>query len=166
MESKTDMRVKTVYLASDHGGFRLKEDLRAHLDRLGLTVVDLGPARAESCDYPPFAHAVCRRVLTDPDSLGILVCGTGLGMSMAANRLPGIRAALCTSEYAARMTREHNDANVLCLGERVTGPGLAVSITETFLATEFQGGRHQRRIELIETLNGIESPDSAQTKLN
>src|SRR5690606_22477713 len=97
-----------------------------------------------------YAHAVCRRVLDDAGSRGILVCGTGLGMSMAANRMHGIRAAVCTCEYTARMAREHNDANVLCLGERVVGLGRALSIVDAFLATEFQGGRHQRRIDLID----------------
>lgn len=144
------MALATVFLASDHGGFRLKQELRAHLEKRGAQVVDLGPDCADSCDYPQYAHAVCQRVLDDAGSRGILVCGTGLGMSMAANRMPGIRAAVCTCEYTARMAREHNDANVLCLGERVVGLGRALSIVDAFLATEFQGGRHQRRIGLID----------------
>lgn len=144
------MPFTSIYLASDHGGFRLKQELREHLTKRGVKVTDLGPDCAESCDYPPYARAVCQRVLENEQSLGILVCGTGLGMSMAANRLPGIRAAVCSDEFSARMAREHNNANVLCLGERVVGPGLAASMVDVFLATVFQGGRHQRRIELIE----------------
>ncbi len=144
------MAFATVFLASDHGGFRLKQELRAHLEKRHARVVDLGPDRADSCDYPHYARAVCQRVLGDVTNMGILVCGTGLGMSMAANRMHGIRAAVCTCEYTARMTREHNDANVLCLGERVVGLGLALSIVDAFLAAEFQGGRHLRRIGLLD----------------
>lgn len=145
------MPFMSIYLASDHGGFRLKQELREHLAKRGVKVTDLGPDCTESCDYPPYARAVCQRVLENEASLGILVCGTGLGMSMAANRLPGIRAAVCSDEFSARMAREHNDANVLCLGERVVGPGLAAAMVDVFLCTAFQGGRHQRRIDLIET---------------
>lgn len=144
------MPFRTIFLASDHGGFLLKQQLRSHLEQRGMHVVDLGPDRADSCDYPHYARAVCARVLDDAASMGILVCGTGLGMSMAANRMRDIRAAVCTCEYTARMAREHNNANVLCLGERVVGQGLAVSIVDAFLATDFQGGRHLRRIGLIE----------------
>jgi ribose 5-phosphate isomerase B len=144
------MPFMSIYLASDHGGFRLKQELREHLAKRGVMVTDLGPDCASSCDYPPYARAVCQRVLDNQSSLGILVCGTGLGMSMAANRLPGIRAAVCSDEFSARMAREHNDANVLCLGERVVGPGLAAAMVDVFLSTAFQGGRHQRRIDLIE----------------
>ena len=120
-------------------------------------MVDLGPTEAKSVDYPDFAKLVCGKVLDTPDSAGILVCGTGIGMSMAANRVPGIRAALCVNEYLARMTRLHNDANVLCLGERVIGTGLAVSIADVFLETAFEGGRHQRRVDLIESC-GLAAP--------
>lgn len=142
---------KTVFIGSDHAGVALKAALCAHMTAAGHTVVDLGPSDAASVDYPDFARAVCEKVLLQPQTAGILVCGTGIGMSMAANRMPGIRAALCVNEYLARMTRRHNDANVLCLGERVVGTGLAASIADAFLDTAFEGGRHQRRVDLIET---------------
>ena len=142
---------KTVFLGSDHAGLELKTVVAAHLAAAGHTVVDLGPSEAKSVDYPDFAKAVCAKVLETTGSCGILICGTGIGMSMAANRIPGIRAALCVNEYLARMTRLHNDANVLCLGERVIGQGLAASIVDVFLDTAFEGGRHQRRVDMIET---------------
>uniref|UniRef100_I2Q0A5 Ribose 5-phosphate isomerase B n=1 Tax=Desulfovibrio sp. U5L TaxID=596152 RepID=I2Q0A5_9BACT len=142
---------QTVFIGSDHAGLTLKSAIIAHMAQAGHDVNDLGPATADSVDYPNFAMAVCIKVQATPGSAGILVCGTGIGMSMAANRIPGIRAALCLNEYLARMTRLHNDANVLCLGERVVGEGLALSIVDVFLATAFEGGRHQRRIDLIET---------------
>ncbi|KHK04091.1 Ribose 5-phosphate isomerase B [Desulfovibrio sp. TomC] len=142
---------KTIFIGSDHAGLELKAGLAAHVAAAGHTVVDLGPSEAKSVDYPDFAKAVCAKVLETPGSAGILVCGTGIGMSMAANRIPGIRAALCVNEYLARMTRLHNDANVLCLGERVIGQGLAASIADVFLDTAFEGGRHQRRVDMIET---------------
>lgn len=148
---------KTVFLGSDHAGVALKAALVAHLQAAGHDVVDLGPAEAKSVDYPDFAKLVCRRVLDTPEAAGILVCGTGIGMSMAANRMPGIRAALCVNEYLARMTRLHNDANVLCLGERVVGVGLAAAIADVFLATDFEGGRHRRRVDLIESC-GLAAP--------
>jgi len=140
---------KIIYIGSDHAGLALKNVLISFLAGEGWTVEDMGTKSADSCDYPDFAHAVCGKVL-ETGSFGILVCGTGIGMSMAANRHKGIRAALCTHEFHARATREHNDANVLCLGERVTAPGLAVELTRIFLATEYAGGRHQKRVEKIE----------------
>ncbi len=139
---------QTVFIAADHGGLTLKSQITAHLQRAGVTVTDLGTHTAESCDYPVFAARLCDAVL-EHGALGILVCGSGLGMSMAANRRAGIRAALCTNEYLARMSRRHNDANVLCLGERVLGQDLALSIVDAFLAEAFEGGRHLRRIELF-----------------
>ena len=139
----------TVYIASDHAGVHLKAAL---LERLGDAhdAHDLGPAEGVSCDYPVSAKAVCERVLSDAGSFGILICGTGIGMSMAANRIPGIRAALCACEFQARATRQHNNANILCLGERVTGPAVALEMAELFLNTGFDGGRHQRRIDLFD----------------
>ena len=119
---------------------------------------DLGPERAESCDYPPYAQELCRRVLNTGNAMGILVCGTGLGMSMAANRISGIRAALCYNEFAARMARAHNDANVLCLGERVMGVGLATGVVDVFLDGIFEEGRHLRRITLIDAAG--DAPDA------
>ena len=140
---------KIIYIGSDHAGLTLKNVLIPFLSNEGWTVEDMGTKNADSCDYPDFAHAVCGKVL-ESGSFGILVCGTGIGMSIAANRHKGIRAALCTHEFHARATREHNDANVLCLGERVTAPGLAVELARIFLATEYAGGRHQKRVEKIE----------------
>jgi ribose 5-phosphate isomerase B len=139
----------TVFIASDHAGFSLKEILRADLSARGLRVEDIGPSSAEVCDYPLPAHALCAEV-TANGGRGILICGTGIGMCMAANRHRGIRAALCTEDYAARACRAHNDANVLCLGARVTAPHLAAELADIFLRTEFEGGRHARRVALIE----------------
>lgn len=138
-----------IYIGSDHAGVCLKAALVQHLTGQGHAVQDLGPAEAVSCDYPISARAVCDRVLADTGSFGILICGTGIGMSMAANRRAGIRAALCACEFQARAARRHNDANILCLGERVTGPAVALSMAELFLNTSFEGGRHKRRIDLF-----------------
>lgn len=142
---------RTLFIGSDHAGFALKAVLIPQLVTAGHAVTDLGPSDAQSVDYPQYAKLVCDKVLNNPASLGILICGTGLGMSMSANRMPGIRAAVCLNEYLARMARMHNDANVLCLGERVVGQGLAAAIVDVFLSTSFEGGRHQRRVDLIET---------------
>ncbi|MEF2143937.1 MAG: ribose 5-phosphate isomerase B [Desulfovibrionaceae bacterium] len=139
-----------VFIGSDHGGFALKEVLTPFMEKLGFKVKDMGTHSQESCDYPLIAKNVSEAVLAAPGSLGILVCGTGLGMSMTANRYPGIRAAVCTNGYMARMARAHNNANVLCLGERNTGPGLAMEIAEIFLTAEFEGGRHERRVNLMD----------------
>ncbi len=136
--------------ASDHAGFPLKNHLAAWLRARGHEVLDLGTHSAESADYPDFAHELARRLAAGEFERGLLVCGTGIGISIAANRHPGVRAARCLSEYDARMARAHNDANVLALGERVTGAGLAEAILETFLATAFEGGRHARRVQKIE----------------
>ncbi len=143
------MITRRVYLASDHAGFALKQALLEHLTAKGLEAVDLGAHGKESCDYPDFAHRLCDEVLAT-EGYGILVCGTGIGMSITANRRRGIRAALCTHEFHAEATRAHNDANVLCLGERITAPGLACALADIFLSTPFAGGRHQRRIERID----------------
>jgi ribose 5-phosphate isomerase B len=148
---------KTILLASDHGGLALKSVLIQFLRKTDSTVEDLGPDCTSSCDYPVFADKLTQRLLASGEDgqngqvLGILICGTGLGMSMAANRHAGVRAAVCTNEFMARMARAHNNANVLCLGERVVGQGLAVEIVRAFLAAPFEGGRHLRRIEQFET---------------
>ena len=136
--------------ASDHAGFPLKNHLVAWLSARGHEVIDLGTHSAESTDYPDFAHEVARRIASGEVERGLLVCGTGIGMSIAANRHAGVRAARCLTEYDARTARAHNDANVLALGERVTGAGLAEAVLETFLATAFEGGRHARRVQKIE----------------
>lgn len=149
---------RTVLLASDHGGLTLKNALVAVAQAAGFRVEDLGPACTDSCDYPLYADKLTARILEagadgqNGQLLGILVCGTGLGMSMAANRKAGIRAAVCTCEFMARMARAHNNANVLCLGERVVGQGLAAEIAKAFLTAPFEGGRHLRRIEQFETI--------------
>ncbi|HLT31989.1 MAG TPA: ribose 5-phosphate isomerase B [Myxococcaceae bacterium] len=139
----------TVLLASDHAGVRLKAALVAHLAARGVAHEDLGPTTTDRVDYPDFALRVSERVAAVPDCVGVLVCGTGIGMSMAANKVAGIRAALCSTEFEARSTRAHNDANVLCLGERVVGEGVAASILDAFLETAFEGGRHTARVEKL-----------------
>jgi ribose 5-phosphate isomerase B len=137
-------------IASDHAGFRLKEQLKAVLEKQGVRFADLGPADESSVDYPDFAHAVASGVADGRYGLGVLVCGTGIGMSVAANRHAGVRAALCTESFAAKMAREHNDANVLCIGSRIVGEGLAEAILNAFLGAKFEGGRHARRVGKIE----------------
>ena len=137
-----------IVIGSDHGGFRLKNEIIEHIKELGYEVSDLGCNTTDSCDYPPIAKAVAQEVL-ETKARGILVCGTGIGMSITANRFDGIRASHCTDTFTARMTRMHNDSNILCLGERITGSGLALDIVDIWLKTEFEGGRHQKRIDMI-----------------
>jgi ribose 5-phosphate isomerase B len=141
-----------IAIASDHAGLFLKQALVNHLRTRGFDVDDLGPHETASVDYPEFARRVTDRLAAGASDKGILVCGTGMGMSIAANKMAGIRAALCTNELLARMARAHNDANVLCLGERVVGSGLALAIADAFIDTPFEGGRHQRRVDLITSL--------------
>ena len=136
-----------IAIGSDHGGYELKEYFIRILKGSGHTVVDFGCKSDASVDYPDFAEMVCQSVMKNETQIGVLICGTGIGMSMAANRHHQIRAALCNDEYSARMSREHNNANVLCLGARVLGRGVAAGILETWLKSEFSGGRHQVRIE-------------------
>ena len=136
--------------ACDHGGFDLKSNLLESLADTNLEMIDLGVSSADSVDYPDQAHLLAKTVLAGEADFGILICGTGIGISIAANRHVGIRAALCTDPFMARMSREHNDANVLCLGGRVIGPSLAKEIVQTFLSSNFEGGRHARRISKIE----------------
>ena len=140
---------KTIHIASDHAGFALKSAVIAHLAQQGRAVRDHGTDSAQSCDYPVYAQALCKAVLESGDP-GILICGSGLGMSMMANRFRGIRAALCANEFLAAASRRHNNANVLCLGERVVGGGLALAIVDAFLREEFEGGRHQGRIDMLD----------------
>lgn len=141
--------MKTIYIGADSAGYELKEILKEHLSEGGYAVRDLGTDSTASCHYPIFAAAVARAVQSDAASLGILVCGTGIGMSMAANKFDGIRAAVCGDTFSARMTRLHNDANVLCIGARVIGQGLARDIVDLFVTTDFEGGRHATRVEMI-----------------
>jgi ribose 5-phosphate isomerase B len=140
-----------VILGSDHAGFALKEKLKAALDRLGVPWEDVGTRSEESVDYPDFAHQVAEAVASGRFSRGIVICGTGIGVSIAANRHAGVRAALACDENGARLSREHNDANVLALGGRTTDPARAERILETWLNTPFAGGRHARRVAKIET---------------
>lgn len=144
------MTERAIVIASDHAGFELKREIVAAAGDLGVTFVDLGTDSDASTDYPDYAHLLARAVLSGDQDLGILVCGTGIGMSMAANRHPGIRAALCHTEFEATMSRRHNDANVLCIGSRVLGGGQAQAVVAAFLAGAFEGGRHARRVGKIE----------------
>ncbi len=142
-----------IVIGADHGGFRAKGEIVRFLREQGTSVEDLGTHSEESCDYPDIAHKVARAVAAGDFELGILVCGTGIGMSISANKVPGIRAALCQDTFSARMAREHNDSNILCLGERVTGVGLMLDILAAYLGGEFEGGRHGRRVGKIEQLD-------------
>lgn len=138
-----------ILIGSDHGGFKLKQEIIKYLNELGHHVQDCGCYSEESCDYPDIAQQVAKEVLKTGNR-AILVCGTGIGMSIAANRFKGIRASHCTDTFTARMTRMHNNSNILCLGERITGTGLALDIVEIWLNTEFEGGRHEKRINKLE----------------
>jgi ribose 5-phosphate isomerase B len=138
-----------IILASDHAGLELRQALVSLLQEKGVSFQDVGPTSSESVDYPDFAKKVARAVAAGEYTLGVLVCGTGIGMSIVANKYRGIRAALCSTEFEARMAREHNDANILCLGQRVLGVGVAKGILEAFLATPFAGGKHARRVQMI-----------------
>ncbi|MBR1566020.1 MAG: ribose 5-phosphate isomerase B [Oscillospiraceae bacterium] len=140
-----------IAIGSDHGGYALKKALMAHLDKRGLEYKDFGTYSDASCDYPVYAKAVAHAVADGECERGILICGTGIGVSITANKVPGIRAALCGDCFSAEATREHNDANVLCMGARVVGEGLALKIADIFLDTPFSNdARHIRRISQIE----------------
>ncbi|MCR5842319.1 MAG: ribose 5-phosphate isomerase B [Oscillospiraceae bacterium] len=140
-----------IAIGSDHGGFALKQALMAHLDRRGLAYKDFGTYSEASCDYPVYAKAVANAVVSGECERGIIICGTGIGVSITANKIPGIRAALCGDCFSAEATRLHNDANILCMGARVVGEGLALKIADTFLGTPFSNDeRHIRRISMIE----------------
>jgi ribose 5-phosphate isomerase B len=141
-----------IALGADHAGFQMKESIRQYLESAGYAVDDVGTRSEESVDYPDFAAAVGQRVAEGRDNFGILVCGTGIGMSIAANKIGGIRAALAHDTLTARMAREHNDANVLTLGARIVGPAECLEIVPEFLAASFAGGRHQRRVQEIAEL--------------
>ena len=140
------------YIATDHAGVDLKDYTVKILKEKGREVIDLGPYDKNRVDYPDFAIKVAKSVLSDEDSQGILICGSGIGMSMTANRFRGIRAALCHDAYTAKVAREHNDANILCFGERIIGQGVAESIVDSWLNSSFQGGRHSGRVEKIEAI--------------
>lgn len=140
-----------IAIGCDHGAVDLKNQLKEHLDKKGVAYKDFGCNTNESCDYPIYAHKVTDAILSGECELGILLCGTGIGMSIAANKVKGIRAALCGDCFSAQVTREHNDSNVLCIGARVVGSELALRIVDTFLGAEFsQSERHKRRIAMLE----------------
>lgn len=138
-----------IALGSDHGGYALKQELKKHLDEQNIEYVDLGCDGPESCNYPVYAEKVCRAIQSGECEKGILICGTGIGMSMCANKCKGIRAAVCGDHFSAKYTRKHNDANVLCMGARTIGPGVALEIADIFLTTEFEGGRHEQRVAMM-----------------
>ena len=140
-----------IAIGSDHGGYDLKESIKRHLDAKGIAYKDFGTHTKERCDYPPLATEPCRAVLSGECSLALLFCGTGIGISIAANKIKGIRAAVCSDYFSARYTRLHNDANVLCLGGRVVGEGLAAELVDIFLSTGFEGGIHARRVEMLDS---------------
>ena len=142
--------MKKVYIGADSAGYALKQELIPYLKEKGYEVEDMGADSDASCHYPIYASAVCEKVQAELDSsFGILVCGTGIGMSMVANKYHGIRAAVCGDTFSARFTKMHNDANVLCMGARVTGVGLAKDILDAYLNAEFEGGRHAVRVEMM-----------------
>lgn len=146
--------MRTLFLGSDHGGFGLKQELVLILTAAGFAVEDCGVNDPASVDYPDIAKIVCENVIARPHSMGILCCGTGIGMSIAANKIDGIRAALCSETYSAKMARIHNDANVLCLGARVVAPEYAIELLKTWLDAPYEGTRHVRRVAKIELPEG------------
>ena len=145
-----------IAIGSDLGGFELKEHIKKHLEELGLEYKDYGTYNEDSVDYPDCAVPVCRAIQDGEADMGILICGTGIGISIAANKHKGIRAALCGDVYSAKMTKVHNNANVICLGGRVTGRELAFMIVDTWLEAEFEGGRHNARIEKIHKIEEMQ----------
>lgn len=150
------MKTTKITVGCDHAAVDLKKKVIAHLEERGVAVIDVGTHTSDSCDYPDFARLVCKNVQDGVTELGILICGTGIGMSMAANKHRGIRAACCSDTFSARLTRMHNNANVLCFGERVVGMGLACDLVDAFIDTDFEGGKHQRRVEKIMAIEAEE----------
>ena len=146
----------TVALGSDHAGYALKNYLRDTLTTEGYTVIDCGTDSTDSCDYPIFAEKVANTIKDGSAALAILCCGTGIGMSMAANKIKGIRAACCSDIFSAKFTRLHNDANILCMGARVVGEGLALELAHAFLESGYEGGKHARRVEMMMALENRE----------
>ncbi|WP_461207570.1 ribose 5-phosphate isomerase B [Clostridium sp. DL1XJH146] len=141
-----------IAIGSDHGGFLLKKEVMQHLEEKGVEFKDFGPFTEASCDYPDYAEPVGKAVVSKEYDLGILICGTGIGISISANKVKGVRAALCHDTFSAHATREHNNANILAMGARVVGPGLALDIVDTFLESKFEGGRHERRVNKIHAI--------------
>ena len=149
--------MKNVYIANDHAAVDLKNELCEYIESLGFHVINLGTDEKTSVNYPEYAEKAAKAVLADQGSLGVLICGTGIGMSLAANKLHGIRAAAVSEVYSAKLTRQHNDANMVCIGARVIGPETAKMIVEAFLTTPFEGGRHQKRVDMIMDIENRES---------
>jgi len=148
-----EVLIMKIALGSDHAGFQLKNEIIKHLEGRGIELKDFGTyGGQDSCDYPDYAEVVAHEVVNKNYDFGILVCGTGVGISIAANKVKGIRAALCGDTFSAHSSREHNDANILALGQRVVGVGLAMDIVDIFLKSEFQGGRHQNRVNKLNNL--------------
>ncbi len=143
-----------IAIACDHGGYALKEAVKAHLTEKGYEAVDFGTNSTESCDYPDFAAAAAKAVAAGECEKGIVICTTGIGVSIVANKVKGIRCALCSDPLSAEMTRRHNDTNMLAMGAGIIGQNLAMDIVDIWLATEFEGGRHQRRVDKIMALEG------------
>ena len=141
--------MKKLVIGCDHAAPELKAIVRDHLIARGFDVTDVGTHTTDSCNYPDYAHALCEKIQSGECELGILICGTGIGMSMAANKHRGIRAACCSDTFSARLTRLHNDANVLCFGARVVGMGLAFDLVDAFVDAEFEGGKHAVRVDMI-----------------
>ena len=144
-----------VAIGSDHAGFEYKEMIKKYLEEKGFEVIDKGTYSSERTDYPIYAERVAKAVANGEVDRGILICGTGIGMSITANKIKGVRAALCQNDFMARMARKHNNSNILCLGQRVIGTDHALSIVDTFFSTEFEGGRHKNRIDLISKIEGL-----------
>ena len=149
--------VKNIVVGCDHAACDLKAKVIEHLKENGYAVTDVGTYSSDSCNYPDYAHAACSKIQSGEADLGILICGTGIGMSMAANKHRGIRAAVCSDTFSARLTREHNDANVLCFGARVVGEGLAMDLVDAFLNAAFMGGKHQTRVDMITAIEQSEA---------
>ena len=148
-----------IAIGSDHAAFKLKQILLDHLRARGLDVIDFGTHDENRTDYPIYAEKVARAVAAGEYERGILVCGSGVGMAISANKIKGIRAVVCSETYSAILSRNHNDSNVLCVGERVVGPGLAVMIADEWLEAEYEGGRHQRRVDMIRALDEQQPDD-------
>jgi len=147
-----DLKISKIVIASDHAGFELKENIRECLEADKIVVDDLGPDNADRVDYPDYGTKVAKAVSDDENLNGIVICGTGIGMSIVVNRFPKVRGTLCSDVYTAKLCRQHNDSNVLILGGRVVGKGLAYEIVKTWLETPFEGGRHSKRLEKIDNI--------------
>ena len=147
------MKLTKIVIGCDHAAYDLKLKVIAHLKEQNIEVEDIGTHSSDSCDYPDYADALCKKIMSGEYERGILICGTGIGMSMAANKHKGIRAACCSDTFSARLTREHNDANVLCFGARVVGEGLAYDLADIFVSTDYEGGKHARRVAMVDALD-------------